>query len=61
MCKGKKHKHMKGEFKFTGKYRPTKEKEKIGETKFVRKQYEEGLGRLKNASKTSLFYVHGSK
>jgi hypothetical protein len=58
MCKGNKHKHTKGEFKFTGKYTPTKETEEIGETKFVRKQYEEGVGKLKHASKTSLFYVH---
>jgi len=57
MCVGKKHKHMKGEFKFTGKYIPIKEDVDIGETKFIRKQHEEGLGRLKHASKTSLFYV----
>ena len=35
-------------------------KSKIGETKFVKEQYEEGVAqKLKGANKTSLFVVHG--
>jgi len=52
---------MKGEFKFTGKFEQQKKmKVKVGETEFVKDQQEKGvIKKLKGASKTSLFYVHG--
>lgn len=63
MCTGKKHKHMKGEFMATGKYDTGKRKKiKVGDTEFVKDQWEEGVAKkLKGSSKTSLFYVHGRK
>lgn len=37
-------------------------KTKVGETQFIKDQYEEGVAKkLKGASCTSVFYVHGSK
>lgn len=52
----------KGEFKMTGKYEKTKKKVKIGDTEYVKDQYEEGVAKkLKGASDTSLWYVHGKK
>ena len=60
MCDDKKHKHMKGEFKFTGKFEKEKKTTKVGETEFVKDQHEEGIAKkLKSSPKTSLFYVHG--
>jgi hypothetical protein len=58
MCKEK----IKGEFKFTGKFEPKAKEVKVGQTEFIKDQYEEGVAKkLKGASKTSVFYVHGSK
>ena len=58
MCKKLKN----ANFKFTGKFDPEDEKIKVGETKFIKDQYEEGVAKkLKDSSKTSLFYVHGEK
>ena len=55
MCKKLKN----ANFKFTGKFDPEDEKIKVGETKFIKDQYEEGVAKkLKGSSKTSLFYVH---
>jgi hypothetical protein len=59
MCK---EKNIKGEFKFTGKFEPKSKEVKVGQTEFIKNQHEEGVAKkLKGASKTSLFYVHGSK
>ena len=51
------------EFKFTGKMEHGKKKPvKVGETKFIREQFEEGVAKKdKGASSTSLMYVHGKK
>ena len=58
MCKKLKN----ANFKFTGKFDPEKKNIKVGETEFIKDQFEEGVAKkLKGASKTSLFYVHGSK
>jgi hypothetical protein len=58
MCKKLKN----ANFKFTGKFHPEDDKIKVGETKFIKDQYEEGVStKLKGANKTSLFVVHGSK
>jgi hypothetical protein len=55
-------KNNKGEFKFTGKFETRKKETKVGETEFVKDQFEEGIAKkLKGAAGTSLFYVHGSK
>ena len=60
MCDDKKHKHTKGEFKLTGKYEKNNKTTKVGETEFVKNQYEEGIAKkLKSSPETSLFYVHG--
>jgi hypothetical protein len=59
-AKGKKGNLKNSEFKFTGKLEQEKRKTKVGETTFIKAQYEEGVAKkLKGASKSSLFYVHG--
>jgi hypothetical protein len=51
------------EFKFTGKYEHKKhDKTKIGETKFIKEQFEEGVEKkLKSAPDVSLFKIHKRK
>jgi len=57
MCKDLKD----ANFEFTGKFKRSEKDVKIGETKFIKEQFEEGVAKkLKGANKTSLFVVHGN-